>query len=140
MPPVRTEASIENLCDLFEANDGARPAAQVRRVLVPDAQLDSRVTTLALPLRLIEQLGLKKITGLSAASRPGEAPPATRYAAVRLTLQGRSCSLDVTGAPEDGPVLIGQVPLTMLDLVVDLQGRRLVGNPAHGGEHVLELY
>ena len=38
------------------------------------------------------------------------------------------------------PVLVGQIPLEMLDLAVDLQGRRLIGNPAHGGEHVLELY
>jgi len=26
------------------------------------------------------------------------------------------------------------------DLVIDLDGRRLTGNPAHGGDHVLELY
>jgi hypothetical protein len=28
----------------------------------------------------------------------------------------------------------------LLDLVVDLQASRLIGNPAHQGEHVLELY
>jgi hypothetical protein len=27
-----------------------------------------------------------------------------------------------------------------LDLVVDTVGQRLIGNPAHGGEHVIELY
>jgi hypothetical protein len=42
--------------------------------------------------------------------------------------------------PDGVPVLIGQIPLEALDLVVDLRGRRLIGNPAHGGEHVLELY
>jgi hypothetical protein len=62
------------------------------------------------------------------------------YEAVRLTIQGRFCSVDVMEVPDDVPVLIGQIPLEMLDLVVDLQGRRLIGNPAHGGEHVLELY
>jgi hypothetical protein len=25
-------------------------------------------------------------------------------------------------------------------IVIDLQGRRLTGNPAHGAEHILELY
>lgn len=29
---------------------------------------------------------------------------------------------------------------TNLDLVVDLRSRSLVGNPAHGGEHVYESY
>jgi hypothetical protein len=42
--------------------------------------------------------------------------------------------------PEDCPVLIGQVPLELLDLVVDPAGQQLIGNPAHGGEQVLELY
>jgi hypothetical protein len=37
-------------------------------------------------------------------------------------------------------VLIGRIPLDMLDLVVDPQARRLIGNPAHHGEHILELY
>jgi hypothetical protein len=30
--------------------------------------------------------------------------------------------------------------MLMFDLVIDLQGRRLIGNPAHGGEQTLELY
>jgi len=39
-----------------------------------------------------------------------------------------------------GAIAFGQIPLEMLDLVIDLQGRRLTGNLAHGGEQVLELY
>jgi hypothetical protein len=27
-----------------------------------------------------------------------------------------------------------------LDFVVDLHGGRLIGNPEHGGEHVMEVY
>ena len=38
------------------------------------------------------------------------------------------------------PVLIGQAPLEMLDWVVDLKGQRLIGNPEHGGEHVMEVF
>ena len=44
------------------------------------------------------------------------------------------CTVDVIGIPNEVPVLVGQIPLEMMDLVVDLQGRRLIGNPAHGGE------
>ena len=36
--------------------------------------------------------------------------------------------------------MIGQLPLESLDLVVNPQSRRLTGNPAHGGEHMVELY
>ena len=40
----------------------------------------------------------------------------------------------------DCPVLIGQVPLELLDFVVDPKGRRLIGNPEHGGEQMIEMY
>ena len=59
---------------------------------------------------------------------------------VRLTIQGRSCTMDVMEVPDDVPVLIGQIPLEHLDFVVDLRSQSLIGNPAHGGEHVYELY
>ena len=62
------------------------------------------------------------------------------YEAVRLTIQGRTCTMDVMEVPDTVPVLIGQLPLEHLDLVVDLRSRTLIGNPAHGGEHIYELY
>ncbi len=34
--------------------------------------------------------------------------------------------------------MIGQVPLELMDWVVDLQGQRLIGNPEHGGQHMIE--
>ena len=68
--------------------------------------------------------------------------PATvqMYGTVRLTIQGRECVTDVIELPDECPALIGQVPLELLDFVVDMKDRRLIGNPAHGGEHVIELY
>ena len=62
------------------------------------------------------------------------------YEAVRLTIQGRTCTMDVMEVPDNVPVLIGQLPLEHLDLVVDLRSRTLIGNPAHGGDHMYELY
>lgn len=62
------------------------------------------------------------------------------YDAVRLTVQGRDCTVDVAEVTEDCPVLIGQVPLELLDFVVDPNGQRLIGNPEHGGEQMFELY
>ena len=103
-----------------------------------DALVDTRVTLLSLPTRLIQQLGLSKTSskrGMSSTS-PGEA---SIYDAVRLTIQGRTCTMDVMEVPDTVPVLIGQLPLVHLDLVVDLRNRSLIGNPAHGGEHIYEL-
>ena len=68
------------------------------------------------------------------------ASEADMYAPVRLTILGRSCTMDVIEVPDTMPALIGKLPLKHLDFLVDPQGRTLVGNPAHGGEHMLELY
>lgn len=136
---VLTEASIENLEDLWAAKRGLLSADQVRRIAVTDALVDTGATLLSLPTRLIQQLGLSKVSSKRVTSSSGLGE-ASVYEAVRLTIQGRSCTMDVMEVPDTVPVLIGQLPLEHLDLVVDLRARVLTGNPAHGGEHVYELY
>lgn len=42
--------------------------------------------------------------------------------------------------PDGTPALVGQIPLEYLDFVIDLRGQKLIGNPAHGGEHMFEAY
>lgn len=139
MGRVTTEATIENLRDLWDAEQGRLAADPVRRLDLTDALVDTGATMLSLPTRLIRQLGLREQYKKRVRSSVGTAEVAV-YDAVRLTIQGRSCTMDVMEVPDDVPPLIGQIPLEQLDFVVDLQGRRLIGNPAHGGEHILELY
>jgi hypothetical protein len=134
-----TEATIENLGDLWDAERGLLPADQVRRVTVSDAFVDTGATILSLPSALIRQLGLSK-TGTKRVQSSSEATTADMYGTVRLTVQGRSCPTDVIEVPDGVPVLVGQIPLEYLDLVVDLRSRQLIGNPAHGGEHTFEMY
>ena len=62
------------------------------------------------------------------------------YRAVRLTIQGRDCAIDVGEMGDEFPVLIGQVPLELLDWVVDPKDQRLIGNPEHGGEQIMEVF
>lgn len=136
---VLTEATIENLEDLYAAKRGDRAARGVRRIVVPDALVDTGATLLSLPTRLIRQLGLGQ-TGSKPVTSGAGATGAAMYEAVRLTIQGRSCTMDVLEVPDDVPVLIGQIPLGHLDLVIDPCSRTLTGNPAHGGEHLYEMY
>lgn len=139
MGRVLTEATIENLEDLWHAKRGTLSPGEVRRVTVTDALVDTGATTLSVPTCLLKQLGLEKRYTKRATSSTGMAEVAV-YEAARLTIQGRDWTGDVVEVPDDVPVLIGQIPLEFLDLVVDLRERKLIGNPAHGGEHVLELY
>jgi hypothetical protein len=137
MGRVAAAATIESLRDLYDARDGRLLPDQVRRVTVADAIVSTETMLLSLPTDMIRRLGLAQ-TASKHVLNSGER--AVLYDPVRLTIQGRSCTMDVLEVPDGVPVLIGQIPLEHLDLVVDPRNRTLVGNPAHGGEHVYEMY
>ncbi len=139
MGRVLTEATIENLEDEWAARRGLINADNVRRVVVTDALVDSGARLLSLPTRMIRQLGLNKVgtRHVTTAAGPAEA---NLYNAVRLTIQNRFCTADVLEVPDNVPVLIGQLPLEHLDFVIDMPGHALIGNPAHGGEWVFDMY
>ncbi len=136
---VIVTAKVESLSDLNLVEEGILPAEQVRFLEVYDALVDTGATILSMPKRLIAQLGLRPVRTRKARTSAG---PVTVqiYAAVRLTIQGRECVSEVIELPDDCPVLIGQIPLESLDFVVDPVSHRLIGNPEHGGEHIMELY
>ena len=57
MGRVLTEATIENLEDLWAVKRGLLASEQVRQITVADALVDTGATLLSLPTRLIQQLG-----------------------------------------------------------------------------------
>jgi predicted aspartyl protease len=133
------EATIENLEDLWDVKRGRLPADKARRITVPDALVDTGATLLSVPTSLIRQLGLTQ-TGTKRMRSSAGAVQTAMYDAVRLTIMGRDCTMDVLEVPDGVPVLIGQIPLEHLDFVIDPQSCVLIGNPRHGGEHVYEMY
>ncbi len=139
MGRVTTEATVESVRDLYAVEVGHITDDQVRRVIVSDALIDTGATLLSLPTRIIRQLGLKRVGTKRVLASSGQTE-AGIYDAVRLTIMGRSCTMDVLEVPDTVPVLIGQIPLEHLDFVVDLRAQKLIGNPRHNGEHVYEMF
>lgn len=135
---VLTTATIENLDDYVLAKAGHIADANVRRVTVEDALVDTGATLVSLPTKLIQELGLKKkyTRNIRAATAMANADV---YGAIRLTIEGRDCLMDATEVPDGVPVHIGQLPLEWLDFVVDMREHKLIGNPAHGGEQMFEI-
>ena len=115
------------------------PDDQVRRIDVSDARVDTGATLLAMPKRLIEQLGITQIRTGRARTTVGLSTFGI-FGPVRLTIQGRACSVDVSEVAEDCPVLIGYIPLELLDFVVNPKGQSLIGNPEHGGEFMFDMF
>ena len=114
-------------------------ADEARRIVISYALVDSGARLLSLPTRMIRQLGLKKVGIRQVTTSKGPAA-ADLYDAVTLTIQNRSCTTDVLEVPDSVPVLIGQLPLEHMDFVIDMTAHALIGNPAHGGELVYEMY
>ena len=139
MGRVVTEATFENTEDLWAVKRGLMPAGQARKLTITDALVDTGATLLSLPKSLIDQLGLGRVSTKRMLSSVGPYEAGV-YEAVRLTIMGRSCTMDVLEVPDGVPTLIGQIPLEHLDFVVDPRVQKLIGNPAHGGEHVYEMY
>jgi predicted aspartyl protease len=139
MGKVLVTARIENLTELYNAKQGLLKPEQVRAVEVTNALVDTAASTLSLPKRFVAQLGLLPVRSRQARTSAGITTLQV-FGAVRLTVQGRNWSGDVIEVPDDCPVLIGQMPLEGLDFVVDPMGQRLIGNPEHGGEDMIELY
>jgi predicted aspartyl protease len=139
MGKVFVRAKIENLFDVESREKGLIPPEKVRGIEISDALVDTGASTLLLPKRLIQQLGLRHYRTRQARGVGGSVPM-PMYSAVWLTIEGRECAVDVGEVSDDLPVLIGQIPLEALDLVVDCKAQRLIGNPAHGGEHIMEAY
>lgn len=136
---VMVPARLENFQDLYESEKGRLLPEQVRSVEVACALVDTGATMLSAPKRLVQRLGLRHCRTRTARTSAGTADFGI-YAAVRLTVQGRDCVMEVAELPDDCPVLIGQIPLEALDFIVDPIGQRLLGNPEHGGEQMIDLF
>jgi predicted aspartyl protease len=136
---VRVSAVIENFNDVHDAEEGRITVTAVRRLEVHDARVDTGAKYVAIPKQLIEQLGLKKIKTVEAKTVSGPIRFGI-YEQVKLTIQGRDCEVRVSEVADNCPVLIGYIPLELLDFVVSPKEQKLIGNPDHGGEFMIDMY
>ncbi len=103
------------------------------------ALVDTGATRLYLKPTVIKKLGLARTDTVRSQTTNGEALR-YKYEPVQLELMGRRENFDVIEIPENVPNLLGQVPLEVLDFVVDASGQRLIPNPAHGGQQMTEEF
>ncbi len=136
---VLVTARVENLQDLLDVERGTLSQDKVRFVEVSDAVVDTGATMLSLPKRFIQELGLRRFRTRRVRTVAGVIEVGI-YRAVRLSIQDRDFTTDVAEVPDDCPVLIGQIPLEALDFVVDPCVQKLIGNPEHGGEQMIEIF
>jgi clan AA aspartic protease len=137
MGKIFVKIKLTNLKDAFLKAAGARKAGP--RAVEVQALVDTGATRLYLKPSVIKKLGLMRTDTVRSQTTNGDVIR-YKYEPVALELMGRRENFDVVEIPENVPNLLGQVPLEVLDLVVDSRGQRLIPNPAHGGEQMTEEF
>jgi len=128
---------LTNLRDLF-LKEEKHLKGKPRQAEV-DAVVDTGATRLYLKPSIIRKLGLKRTDTVRSKTTNGDVIR-YKYEPVQLELMGRRENFDVIEIPEEVPNLLGQVPLEVLDFVVDSRQQTLIPNPAHGGEQMTEEF
>ena len=137
MGKVTARIKLTNLFDI--ALQKRRLSRKKPRQVEVESLVDTGATRLYLKPSVIKRLGLERVDAVRSQTTNGEAIR-FKYEPVQLELMGRTENFDVIEIPESVPNLLGQVPLEVLDLVVDTKRQKLIPNPAHGGEQMTEEY
>jgi clan AA aspartic protease len=137
MGKVIVKIKLTNHADVILNRAGVRKAKP--RQAEVEALVDTGATRLYLKPSVIKKLGLHEVRKVISRTANGNVERG-EYDEVNLELMGRSATLQVIEVPEDVPNLVGQVPLELLDFVVDPRGQRLLGNPEHDGIQMTEVF
>jgi predicted aspartyl protease len=138
MGRVVVDMHVANADDLTLVALGQLAANQVRTLDV-QALVDTGTNYVGLTTSEVVQLGLRRVRQRQVRTAAGLLMQQI-YSAVRITVQGRDCLSEVQELPDGSPALLGQVPLELLDYWIDTANRRLVGNPEHGGQWIIDSF
>lgn len=132
-----TKVTLTNLHDQRLAEAGALHPDQVR-ALTLEALVDTGATTMAIPKDVADSLGFKEITRRRVRMADGTVVELS-VVDVLVEILGRKGSCEAFVLPPGATPLIGQVPLEILDLIVDPKSRDLAVNPASPDMPLLDL-
>lgn len=128
MREVVVELKLENTIDRELFLRGLMKEEDVRSMTV-SAIVDTGAAMLMLPQDKVEALGLResgKVVVTYADERKEERPIA---GTVQVKIGKRMANVDCIVGPPTSETLLGQVPLKIMDLLVDCQQQKLVPRP-----------
>lgn len=129
---------LTNEFDLESAERGLIPRDKVRSIEI-QALVDTGASCLAIPAEAARALGLEEKGRRPVRLADGRSIEAPRVMGIHLEVLGRDMTCDALVMPEGTTALVGQIPLEMLDLVVDPKNQEMRPNPAHPEGPLLDL-
>ncbi len=136
MGEVRVKARLMNAVDEALVRRGMLKAEEVRSYEA-DALVDTGAVRCVVPPHVAERLGLAFVGKRVAEYADGRLEAVDLTEGITVEIIGRSTLEEAMVLGDE--VLIGQTALEKLDLFVDVQGQRLVPNPAHPDQPVTKV-
>ena len=130
---------VQNLFDVNDFMLNKIKENQIREVKI-EAVVDTGATYLCLPPKVIKELGL--IYSHSSKVRTASGNISLEfYQTAKIIINDRFTTMMVMqNLSDDVPALIGVLILEALDYVVNSNSQKLIGNPEHGGEWMVEAF
>ena len=129
MGEVRTEITLVNIRDTIKAQEGLIPESEIKRLTV-NAVVDTGAWTLVINEAIREKLGLRVEETLDTTVAGGGKIPSQVTEEVRICWKNRKASCEAVVLPGETEVLLGALPLEIMDLTVNPKRKEVVG--AHG--------
>ncbi len=124
MGKITTEITVTNNEDLILRKADVISDEEVRSVRVPNVLIDTGATTLCLPQKYINQLGLSDVRTVAVKTATGVSE-AHIYQNVKLQLGAREAIVECVELPDEADPLLGVIPLEMMGIELDLQKQQI---------------
>ena len=105
-----------------------------------EAVIDMCATMSALPVDLIQELGLEKIDEVNVRYEDNSVRRKEVYGWIILEIAGRKAVFDVLAENEGAQPLIGQIVLERLDLIIEPTTRKVIPNPKSPDAPMIEIF
>lgn len=139
MGKVVVTIEITNNKDLLKAEEKIITDAAVRFVVLENVLVDTGATTLCLPKKYIEQIGLPLAREVVVSTATGEYVT-NIYSNALLKVKGRSTIVEVIELHDNAIPLLGVIPMEILGLEVDVVKHELRLLPDHSKDTYLLAY
>lgn len=139
MGRVIVQAKLTNYLDLARSQVGEISSEQVRSVEV-EALVDTGATMLVLPKDVAQQLGVSIGREVRVAYADGREEKRGIAQGIILEVQGRVAEGEALVEATGTKVLIGQVPLEVMDLIVDPKTQTVGPRPESPDAPLIEIY
>ncbi|GMT50347.1 MAG: hypothetical protein IEMM0008_1886 [bacterium] len=138
MGKVTEKVKVRNYGDILKHDEGLIKESLIRSIEL-EAVVDTGAAYLCLSPDSVKQLGLRLSHSRGVITANGKVERRIFHGA-EITIQGRTIEMQVMENDRTTLSLIGYLVLQAMDFVVEPRSERIIGNPEHDGEWIIDLY